>query len=143
MTTLRSCFTVVWKRRTRYLIGALLALGATAPALAQMNVLVVMTDDQRFDTINKMPNIADLASQGVRFTNSYAPTPLCGPSRPSVYSGGFLAQNTNVLGNEGPNGGARVFNDNVNLGTVMQSAGYRTYFVGKWVNGYEGLGRYV
>ena len=57
--------------------------------------------------------------------------------------GGFLAQNTNVLGNEGPNGGAKVFNDRVNLGTVMQSAGYRTYFVGKWVNGYEGLGRYV
>jgi N-acetylglucosamine-6-sulfatase len=127
----------------RYLVCTLLFMGAAGPASAQMNVLVVMSDDQRFDTTANMPHLAELAAQGVRFVNSYAPTPLCGPARAGMYSGGFLTQNTNVLGNSAPGGGAKVFNDKVNLGTVMQSAGYRTYFVGKWVNGYEGQGRYI
>jgi len=126
----------------RYLFAVLLAVAA-ATASARMNVLVVMTDDQRADTLSKMPNLSDLASRGVRFTNAFAPTPLCGPSRASIYSGGFLEQNTNVLSNEGANGGAKAFNDKVNLGTVMQAAGYRTLFTGKWVNGYEGLGSYI
>jgi arylsulfatase A-like enzyme len=108
-----------------------------------MNVLVIMTDDQRFDTIDKMPSTADLASQGVVFTRAYAPTPLCSPSRASMFSGGYLEQNTGVLENPGPNGGVALFRDKVNLGTLMQSAGYRTSFVGKWVNGYESLKNYI
>jgi arylsulfatase A-like enzyme len=60
-----------------------------------------------------------------------------------MFSGGFLSQNTGVLENSGPNGGARLFNDKGNLGSVMQGAGYRTMFAGKWVNGYESRGSYV
>lgn len=130
-------------RTCRYLIAAVLSLAALSPAGAQMNVLVVMTDDQRFDTINRMPNVADMAARGVRFTNAYVPTPLCAPSRASIYSGGYLSQNTGVLDNRPPNGGAQAFNDKVNLGTVLQSAGYRTFFVGKWVNMYEDEDTYV
>jgi arylsulfatase A-like enzyme len=126
-----------------YLFAALLAVGLATPVSAQMNVLVVMSDDQRSDTVAMMPNLSALAAEGVRFTNAYAPTPLCGPSRASIYSGGYLAQNTNILANEAPNGGAKLFNDKVGLGTVMQSAGYKTFFTGKWVNGYEGQGSYV
>jgi N-acetylglucosamine-6-sulfatase len=129
-------------RICRYLFVAVLLL-AVSPARAQLNMLVVMTDDQRFDTLDEMPNIADLASKGVRFTNAYVPTPLCAPSRASIYSGGYLSQNTGVLDNQRPNGGVRVFNDKVNLGTVLQSAGYRTFFVGKWVNEYENLRTYI
>lgn len=126
-----------------FLIAALALLGMPLAGHAQMNVLVVVTDDQRFDTIAAMPNLADLANQGVRFTNAYMPSPLCGPSRASLFSGGFLTQNTLVLENGSPNGGARAFNDKGNLGSLLQGAGYRTAFVGKWVNGYEGMGRYV
>ncbi|HEX6570686.1 MAG TPA: sulfatase-like hydrolase/transferase, partial [Steroidobacteraceae bacterium] len=107
-------------RICKHLFAAVLLLGAVSPAWAQMNMLVVMTDDQRFDSLDKMPNVADIASQGVTFTNAYVPTPLCAPSRASIYSGGFLSQNTGVLDNQLPNGGARVFNDKVNLGTVLQ-----------------------
>jgi arylsulfatase A-like enzyme len=135
------------RRIYRYLLATVLWLAAlwlmVSPAQAQMNMLVIMTDDQRFDTVGKMPNIAAMASRGVRFTNAYASTPLCAPSRASFYSGGYLSQNTGVQENSRPNGGAWVFNDKVNLGTVLQSAGYRTFFVGKWVNGYEGLRTYV
>lgn len=129
-------------RRALVFVLLLAALGV-APARAAMNVVVVMTDDQRFDTIAKMPNLAALAKQGVQFTRAYQPTPVCGPARASTYSGGFRAQNTGVLENNGPNGGANLFDDRVNLGTVMQQAGYRTLFAGKWVNGYESHGTYV
>jgi N-acetylglucosamine-6-sulfatase len=131
------------ERRRGALLCALLALGAIGAAQAKMNVVVVMTDDQRFDTLSKTPKIASLAAQGVQFTRAYQPTPVCGPARASTYSGGFLSQNTGVLENSGPNGGIGLFNDRGNLGAVLQSAGYRTMFTGKWVNGYEGRGRYI
>jgi len=107
------------------------------------NILVIMTDDQRWDTASQMPNLTSIASQGVTFPNAFMTTPLCGPSRSMMYSGGYLSQNTGVLGNNPPNGGAKIFNDQGNLGAMLQSAGYRTQFVGKWINGYEGMGRYV
>jgi arylsulfatase A-like enzyme len=120
-----------------------LIAGAVAPALAKMNVVVIMTDDQRFDTVSTMPNLSKLATQGVTFANAFMPTPLCGPSRAMLFSGGYRSQNTGVLTNATPNGGARLFNDAGNLGVMLQTAGYRTQFVGKWVNAYEGMGKYV
>src|SRR5512139_2738345 len=125
------------------LVAALCLFAGMQPLHAQMNVLVVVTDDQRFDSVAAMPNLSGLAAQGVRFANAYMPSPLCGPSRASMFSGGYLTQNTLVLENNAPNGGARAFNDKANLGSTLQGAGYRTAFVGKWVNGYEGMGRYV
>ncbi len=118
-------------------------LGVSKPAAARMNVLVVMTDDQRFDTIGQMPNVQNLAARGVTFSNAYAPTPLCGPARASMYSGGFLAKNTGVLENAAPNGGATMFDDSMNFGRVMQTAGYQTFYVGKWINDHWRLGAYV
>ena len=130
-------------RRTCALIFLLLAATFATSSWARMNIVVINTDDQRFDSIARLPNISSLAAQGVTFTNAYQATPLCGPSRASMFSGGYLSQNTGVLENTGPNGGPGLFDDRVTLGTVLQAAGYRTQFVGKWLNGYEGMGRYV
>ena len=138
----------------RAALAALLIAGATgasaqvrrAPAAAatpRMNVLFILTDDQRFDTVAQMPNLTALASKGVNFTAAYMPSPICGPSRAMLFSGGFLEQNTGVLENELPNGGATKFNDKGNLGAALQAAGYRTAYVGKWINGYEGMGKYI
>ena len=95
----------------RIIILFSLIAGAIAPALAQMNVLVILTDDQRFDTVSRMPNLSELAAQGVTFTNAFMPSPLCGPSRAMLFSGGYRSQNTGVLANNLPDGGATLFND--------------------------------
>ncbi|MEM1228970.1 MAG: Calx-beta domain-containing protein, partial [Pseudomonadota bacterium] len=101
------------------------------------NIVVLFTDDQRFDTLQYMPNVMSrLAPIGVEFTNAYVPTPLCCPARVSTYSGGFYAQNTGILENGDPNGGRFVYDDSVNLGTELQGADYRTMFIGKWMNDY-------
>lgn len=58
------------------------------------NVLIILTDDMRFDQMTheghpyiQTPNLDRLAKEGVRFTQAYASTPLCGPSRMTLLSG--------------------------------------------------------
>src|SRR5947209_5840975 len=82
-----------WGRRTR--AGCLLALVLLAAVLCaasagtggaradttQPNIVFILTDDQRFDELNHMPTVmADIADQGVTFTNAFVPDPLCCPS---------------------------------------------------------------
>ena len=125
-------------------LASLAPCDSGSPSASTFDVVVVFTDDQRFDTLKDMPNVTSrLVPNGVNFTNAYVPTPLCCPARASTYSGGYLAQNTGVLANEAPNGGMSKFHDSVTIGTRMQSDGYRTMFVGKWFNDYVAHTPYV
>ncbi|MCH8294541.1 sulfatase-like hydrolase/transferase [Candidatus Poribacteria bacterium] len=59
------------------------------------NILVLMTDQQRFDTVSayginpicRTPHIDNLAQRGVRFENAFTPTAICSPARASFYTG--------------------------------------------------------
>jgi len=58
------------------------------------NVLIITTDQQRVDAVSavgnkwvKTPNMDSLAANGVYFTNSYCPYPLCSPSRAALHAG--------------------------------------------------------
>ncbi|WP_341864233.1 alkaline phosphatase family protein [Gymnodinialimonas sp. 57CJ19] len=60
------------------------------------NILFIMCDQLRFDYLGcyghptqRTPNIDALAAQGVRFTNAYVQSPVCGPSRMSTYTGRY------------------------------------------------------
>ena len=60
----------------------------------QPNVLFVMTDQQRFDTIAALgnrhiytPNLDRLVSRGVSFTNAYSTCPVCVPARYTIRTG--------------------------------------------------------
>ena len=62
-----------------------------ADDIPRPNVVLVITDDQRYDTLGctghpvaKTPNIDRLAKEGVLFRRFYVATPLCSPSRASV-----------------------------------------------------------
>ena len=61
------------------------------------NVLWIMCDQLRYDYLGctghptlKTPNIDALAKRGVRFTNAYVQSPICGPSRMSFYTGRYM-----------------------------------------------------
>src|SRR5262245_4933112 len=69
------------------LLGLLVVAGASAAE--RPNVLVILTDDQRWDTLGSMPAVEALAQEGVLFTNSFVTTSLCAPSRASFYSGQY------------------------------------------------------
>ena len=74
-----------------------LALGgrlAAAQGRKRPNVLIITTDQQRVDAMSavgnkwvKTPNMDSIAANGVYFTNSYCPYPLCSPSRSSLHTG--------------------------------------------------------
>ena len=58
------------------------------------NILIVMTDQQRYDTIHALgyryvstPNLDRLTNAGVAFTHAYCQSPICTPSRASFMSG--------------------------------------------------------
>ncbi|HET7350388.1 MAG TPA: sulfatase [Marmoricola sp.] len=99
------------------------------------NVLVIETDDMRSDDLRWMPNVRRLLQRrGLTFENSFAPYPLCCPSRASFLTGRY-AHNHDVYSHVDPYGfGA--FKDRRTLATVLQRAGYTTALVGKYLNGY-------
>ena len=110
----------------------------------QPSFIVVVTDDQRWDSLWAMPFVnEDLRARAVDFTNAFVTTPTCCPSRASFLSGGFYAHNTGVLTNNGPNGGVTKFDDTRSMPLKLQRAGYRTALIGKYLNGYNALAPYI
>jgi arylsulfatase A-like enzyme len=82
-----------------------------------------------------------LAPNATVFTNSFATTPICAPSRASLFTG-LYAHDHGVLHVDDPWGGFENFNDASTLATWLDSAGYNTAMVGKYINGYD-LGTYA
>ena len=117
---------------------------AGARADAQTNVVIFLTDDQRFDTLWAMPLVQqELVARGVTFEQAFVTTPMCCPSRASFLSGGWLSRETGVVDNALPNGGFDRFHDGGSLAQSLQAAGFATGLVGKYLNGYEPAGLYV
>jgi arylsulfatase A-like enzyme len=109
-----------------------------APAAAQStrpNIVTILADDMRTDDLRWMPSVRRLiADRGLTFRNSFSPYPLCCPARASLMSGQY-AHNHHVYSHVPPYGfGA--FDDRRTLGTSLNSAGYNTIFLGKYLNGY-------
>jgi arylsulfatase A-like enzyme len=100
------------------------------------NIVVVMTDDQALDTMRAMPRTRYLIGRkGVSYRNSVVSFPLCCPSRATFLTGQY-AHNHRVLDNGGPRGGYEALDAEHTLPVWLARAGYRTAFVGKFLNGY-------
>jgi N-acetylglucosamine-6-sulfatase len=111
------------------------AVGAVAANVeAKPNIVVVMTDDQgALDgrEIRLMPIVKSIFSdRGVTFADFHGETPLCCPARANTLAG----QHTH---NHGVNSNtANLFNPAMTLATQLQSTGYHTFLVGKYMNKY-------
>jgi arylsulfatase A-like enzyme len=126
----------------KYLYLYLLLSLFTAPVLASQeaskpNLLIIMTDQQRFDalsaagnTVLQTPNIDRLANEGVLFENAYTPVPVCGPARVGILTGlsmdnSGIFRNQDVYRPESFKGGA-------SFDMILSGAGYKTGYYGKW-----------
>lgn len=109
----------------------------SGPPAGRPNVLVFLTDDQRYDEVDFMPFVVDeLKKEGTVFVNAFVSNPVCCPVRASLLAGGFYSHWTGVLTNAAPNGGVWTFHEDDTLPTRLQRAGYRTALIGKYLNGY-------
>jgi N-acetylglucosamine-6-sulfatase len=114
--------------------------GLGAITRTKPDVVVILTDDQRTDTLLSMPAVRQLlVDRGTRFTNAHVPNSLCCPSRSTLLTG-LYSHDTGVWANGGPDGGWPAFvrygNEKRTIALTLQRAGYRTGLIGKYLNGY-------
>nr|WP_242606625.1 sulfatase [Protofrankia symbiont of Coriaria ruscifolia] len=104
-----------------------------ASAATRPNILVIVSDDQPKETQWATQKILNwVAGQGVRFTNAHSTTPLCAPSRSSIFSGRY-AHNHGVRDNGHPYN----LNQNTTVQRYLKQAGYRTGLFGKYLNAWN------
>lgn len=129
------------------------AADATRP-----NIIFLLSDDQRFDTLGSMgnpiiqtPHLDQLAAEGVLFRNSFATTSICATSRASFLTGQYARRH-------GVHDFRTILSPEAFANTypmLLRESGYRTAFIGKWGvggklpaenfdywDGFAGQGRY-
>ncbi len=103
------------------------------------NIIFLLTDDQRWDTMGCMgnkiirtPNMDSLAANGCLFTNCFVTTSICAASRASIFAGQYARRTGihNFVTNFSPEALARTYP------MLLKASGYRTGFAGKY-----GVGR--
>jgi N-acetylglucosamine-6-sulfatase len=116
--------------------------GHVQPGRNHPNIVLILTDDQRWDTLWSMPNVRKLlVDHGVTFANAFVTNSFCCPSRSTILTGSY-SHTTGIYGDHPPHGGALDFHrygdDKSTIATWLQKAGYNTALVGKYLNGYQG-----
>lgn len=107
------------------------------------NIIFILSDDVGTGDINcyyeptkiKTPNIDKLATQGMRFTQAYAPGAVCGPSRYALMSGSYPCRNP-ISRKQMVTSSPLSISGMVSLPSLLKGLGYRTAHVGKWHLGY-------
>lgn len=111
---------------------------ATTHAQDKPNFLFILTDDLAYgdlschgNTIIQTPNLDNLAESAVEMTNFYV-APICAPTRAALLTG----RNHLLTGVWGVHAGNEYVNpDETMFSEVLNNAGYRTAFFGKWHSG--------
>ena len=106
--------------------------------VSKPNIVVIYADDLGYGDVSSYgstelitPNFDRIANEGIKFTNGYATSPTCTPSRFSLLSGiyPFRSQRARVLKGNAP----LLFEvGKQTLPSMLQDAGYFTGVVGKW-----------
>ncbi|MBT5876714.1 MAG: sulfatase-like hydrolase/transferase [Candidatus Latescibacteria bacterium] len=97
------------------------------------NILLIITDQQARQAMGaygnsslRTPNMDAIASNGVRFERSYCASPVCGPSRNSLYTG-RMPHETGALVN-----GLHPKPNLPTIGSIFAEAGYAAAWAGGW-----------
>ncbi len=118
------------------LLLALLSVAANAADKKPLNILVLLADDWRFDTLGcadnpvvKTPNLDRLASDGFRFTQNCVTTSICGVSRACLFTGQWMSRHGNPAMQMFKTPWAETYPG------LLRANGYFVGHVGKWHNG--------
>jgi arylsulfatase A len=124
----------------------LLLCASTIAQQQPPNIILILADDLGYGDVGyqgqtkiQTPNIDRMARQGLSFTQFYAGTAVCAPSRASLLTG-LHTGHTAIRGNRGykPEGQFPLPDSSLTIATVLQKHGYTTGIFGKWGLGYPG-----
>ncbi|CDA86957.1 arylsulfatase [Bacteroides sp. CAG:754] len=147
------------------IIGGTLLLSALSANAqkknARPNIIFILCDDMGYGDLGcygqpfiRTPHIDAMASEGIRFTQAYAGSPVSAPSRASFMTGQHSGH-CEVRGNKEYWGNSPIIMygnnkeysvvgqhpydpDHIILPEIMKDNGYTTGMFGKWAGGYEG-----
>ena len=120
----------------------------------QPNFVFILVDDLGWtdlgcygSTFHETPNIDQLASESMLFTNAYAACPVCSPTRAAIMTGKYPSRlnitdwipgddpkNRELLGTTDEN---ELSLQEITLAEALKENGYKTFFAGKWHLGDE------
>ncbi|MEC9094438.1 MAG: arylsulfatase [Planctomycetota bacterium] len=118
--------------------GNLLANNTRTNSADKPNIIVIMADDLGYGDLScygatklPTPNIDQLASQGIRFTQGYCSASTCTPTRFSFLTGKYAFRQPGA-GIAPPNATALVKPGTETIASSLKKAGYQTAVIGKW-----------
>jgi arylsulfatase A-like enzyme len=128
------------------LLSFLLCLSSCGPQPAQVvestssspNIIFIYLDDLGYGDVSaygagtlQTPNMDRLANGGIRFTNGYASSATCSPSRYAILTGTYPWRNKNakILPGTAP---LLIDTAQVTLPKILKEQGYHTAVIGKW-----------
>ena len=104
------------------------------------NIVFVVLDDARFDDFGfsghpfvKTPNFDRVATEGIQFSNAFAPVPLCSPNRACILTG-LYAHSHGITDNTDRSERSHQLET---FPRLLNRAGYETAFIGKWHMGLD------
>jgi len=117
-----------------YLTPGCVALQKQARQKTKPNIIFILADDLGYGDLGcygqkkiKTPNIDRMAGEGMKFTQFYAGSTVCAPSRCSLVTG-LHTGHCRIRGNSP----GLLTDEDVTVGEVLKRAGYHTGIIGKW-----------
>jgi arylsulfatase A-like enzyme len=122
-------------RRELLIASALAPLAGAAGKTKRPNIVLFVSDDQGFGDVSlhdnpvlRTPNLDRIAREGAELTQFHV-NPVCSPTRSSLLTGRYYYR-TGVV--DTYMGRSMMYNDEVTIAEVLQTAGYKTGIFGKW-----------
>lgn len=109
-------------------------------AKRQPNIILFLADDmgfgdpQSYVPYSKVPtpNIDELSSGGIRFTDAHSPSSVCSPTRYGILTGRYAWRTHMKRGVLGPYNSPLIEKDRLTLPAMLKQSGYSTACIGKW-----------
>jgi len=106
------------------------------------NIVFILADDMGYGDVDcfnseskiPTPNINQLASEGIKFTDAHASGSWCVPSRYGLMTGQYPLRKTMDVKK-----GGLIAHDQVTIASLLKESGYHTGMIGKWHLGFDGV----